>query len=166
MRSDPSTKPPILVSACLLGLSCRYDGRSKPDSRLVDAMGLAAAGRFLPACPEQLGGLPTPRPAVEIIDASGEDVLDGNARLRDSEGADRTDAFLRGASETLALARLAGCRRAILKERSPSCGPGFLVSLDGRLREGRGVTAALLAREGIEILGEESGELEAWLDEI
>ena len=163
MRPDPSSEPPILVSACLLGLACRYDGGSKPDSRLAR---LTAAGKLLPVCPEQLGGLPTPRPAVEIVEGSGGDVLEGGARLRDEKGVDRTETFLRGARETLVLARMAGCRRAILKERSPSCGTGFLKSLGGVQRDGEGVTAALLAREGLEILSEESAELEGWLDEI
>ena len=162
MDPESSKEPPILVSACLLGLACRYDGDARGDERLERRV---AGGRLIPACPEQLGGLPTPRPPVELVAGSGEDVLDGRARLRDDTGEDRTEAFLRGARQALALARMAGCRRALLKERSPSCGRTTLVSLDGRSRPGRGVTAALLLREGLEVISEESPELEAWLHE-
>ncbi len=107
----------VLVSACLAGVRCRYDGGACPDPAVVD---LVRRGRALPVCPEQLGGLPTPRRPAEIRGGAGADVLEGRARVVTASGADVTDAFLRGAEETLRLARLSGAEGAILKARSPS----------------------------------------------
>lgn len=107
--------------------------------------GLVQRGRALPVCPEQLGGLPTPRRPARLVGGGGEAVLDGVARVVDDEGTDVTEAFLRGAREAAALARLCGSGGAILKRGSPSCHPG----------EGAGVTAALLAREGLVLRDEE-----------
>lgn len=138
----------VLVSACLAGVRCRYDGGACPDPAVVD---LVRRGRALPVCPEQLGGLPTPRRPAEIRGGAGADVLEGRARVVTASGADVTDAFLRGAEETLRLARLSGAEGAILKARSPSCGVGAVYdgSFTGRLRPGDGVAAALLRRAGI-----------------
>jgi uncharacterized protein YbbK (DUF523 family) len=99
-------------------------------------------------CPEQLGGLATPRPAAHLEGGSGEDVLDGRARVVTAAGVDVTEQFVKGAEETVEIARLFGAGRAILKERSPSCGC-FQVNRDGALQSGSGVTAALLRREGL-----------------
>jgi len=145
----------ILVSACLVGLRTRYDGEAKLVESLRD---LVARGEAIPVCPEQLGGLPTPRPPADLRDGGGEAVLEGSARLVSETGVDVTAQFMRGAEETLALARAAGVTRAILKERSPSCGR-LRVTIDGALCPGMGVTAALLARNGITIESEED-----WLD--
>lgn len=141
---------PVLVSACLAGVACRYDGTACPDPA-VEA--LVRSGRALPVCPEQLGGLPTPRRRAEIRGGDGEAVLDGRARVVNAAGEDVTESFLRGARETLRLARLAGADRALLKARSPSCAAGEIYdgSFSGRRRAGAGVTAALLRREGLDV---------------
>jgi len=137
-----------LVSACLVGIPCRYDGGSCPHDQL---QALAARGRVLPLCPEVLGGLPTPRPPAEIQGGDGGDVLEGRARVVNIEGKDVTAEFLAGAQEALRIAQRWGIKEAVLKTRSPSCGVGQIYdgSFSGRLKEGEGVTAALLRREGI-----------------
>ncbi len=135
---------PILVSACLLGTPCRYDGAGKPDARILS---LAATRRLIPVCPEQLGGLATPRPPAERV----------GARVCASNGADVTGAFFRGAQETLRLARLLGCKTAILKSRSPSCGSRQIYdgTFTGTLVSGEGVTTALLRQNGLAVYSEE-----------
>lgn len=129
----------LLVSACLAGFRCRYDGIITPDETIV---GLVREGKAIPVCPEQMGGLPCPRPACERT-VSG--------RVIDSEGNDRTDAFVRGAEETLRIARTYGCTRAVLKARSPSCGKGSIHdgTFSGAMTKGSGVTAELLENNGI-----------------
>ncbi len=148
------SEAPVLVSACLAGLPCRYDGSACPHPA---ALALVRARRALPVCPEQLGGLPTPRPRAEIAGGDGDDVLEGRARVLDEGGADVTAAFVRGAEAVAALARAAGVRRALLKARSPSCGVGAVHdgTFSGRLRPGDGVTAAALRRQGIRVETEE-----------
>jgi uncharacterized protein YbbK (DUF523 family) len=113
-------------------------------------------GEVLPVCPEQLGGLPTPRPPAEIVGGSGEDVLDGQARVITRDGQDVTDNYLRGALEVLRLAQLAGVDEAILKERSPSCASTEIYdgTFSGTLRPGCGVTTALLRRHGIRVVSD------------
>ena len=135
----------ILVSACLLGCACRYDGQSKPYPL---AQELAKRGLAVPVCPEQLGGLSTPRNPSE---RRGE-------RVVMSDGRDVTAEYRRGAEETLRLARLYGCTAAVLKEKSPSCGSSLIYdgSFTGTLRPGVGVTAALLLRNGITVRDEQS----------
>ena len=117
----------VLVSACLLGVACRYDGAS--------------------ACPEQLGGLPTPRAPSERL----------GSRVVARTGADVTDAYTRGAQQTLAIAQRFGCTAALLKQRSPSCGKGEIYdgTFTGTLTPGDGVTAALLSAHGIRVYGED-----------
>jgi len=139
-----------LVSACLLGIECRYDGRSTPNAFLLERI---RKGLLLPVpvCPEQLGGLPTPRAPNEIDRGDGEDVLAGRARVVDSDGLDRTENFLRGARQTLALAQLLSVKVAYLKQKSPSCGFGF-IKRGGETVPGNGVTAALLLRHGIRVV--------------
>jgi uncharacterized protein YbbK (DUF523 family) len=131
----------ILVSACLLGVSCRYDGGASADSRVA-----ALAGRFalIPVCPEQLGGLPTPRRCVELVS--------GRAMSRD--GLDLTEAFSRGAAQALHIARMTGVRAAVLKPRSPSCGINLIYdgTFSGTLVPGLGMLADLLAREGLALI--------------
>ena len=133
----------ILISACLLGVCCRYDGASKPHPL---AAALAERHTLVPVCPEQLGGLPTPRPPAERV---GE-------RVMNREGADVTEAYQRGAQETLRLAELFGAKVALLKERSPSCGMGKIHdgSFQGRIVDGSGVTAELLTAHGVSVYGE------------
>ncbi len=142
--------PPLLLSACLAGLPTRYDGGHRWDGDLLDALDLAGI-RWVPVCPEQLGGLPTPRPACRLTGGGGREVLDGLARVVDETGVDRTAAFAAGARAVLGLARRLGCRRAVLQDGSPSCGPRR-VHRDAATVPGQGVTAACLAREGIEVL--------------
>lgn len=133
----------ILISACLIGCPCRYDGQGK---ETIGAAALKERFHLVPVCPECLGGLPTPRPPAE---------RQGN-RVVNREGADVTEAYRRGAEETLRLARINGCTTAVLKERSPSCGAGEIY--DGTFRHvltaGDGVTAALLKAHGICVVGE------------
>jgi uncharacterized protein YbbK (DUF523 family) len=111
---------------------------------------------MIPVCPEQLGGLPTPRPPSIIVDGDGEAVLRGQARVVNDRGDDVTEAFVKGARETLALAKLTGAYKAFLKGKSPSCGlrTPYCETETG---SGIGVTAALLLRNGIEIV-EVNGE--------
>jgi uncharacterized protein YbbK (DUF523 family) len=131
----------------MLGVHCRYDASTNPSDELMQKL---AGCRVVPVCPEQLGGLATPRPAAHLEGGSGEDVLEGRAWVVTDAGVDVTEQFVKGAQETVQIAKLFGARRAILKERSPSCGCK-LVHRDGSLQSGSGVTAALLRREGIEV---------------
>ena len=132
----------ILISACLLGVCCRYDGASKPHPL---AAALAERHTLVPVCPEQLGGLPTPRPPAERRDG----------RVATQSG-DVTEQYRRGAEETLKLCKLFGCEVAVLKERSPSCGHGQVYdgTFSGALTAGDGVTAELLTTNGIPVYGE------------
>ncbi len=148
--------PPILVSACLLGLLTRYDGTSKSNTRVLeflDRQGLIP----VPVCPEQLGGLPTPRPQTRFACGDGAAVLDGAGSVVNAKGATMNGPFLKGAVETMKVARLAGCSQALLKERSPSCGV-HQVYLETQILPGKGVTAALLERNGIHVFSEEDLE--------
>jgi uncharacterized protein YbbK (DUF523 family) len=144
----------VLVSACLGGCACRYDGSSHPDDSVV---GLVASGRAVLVCPEQDGGLPTPRAPAEILGGDGGDVLDGRARVVTHAGRDLSEAYVRGAQAALEAARRTGADTAILKTRSPSCGRGQIYdgSFSGSLSAGDGVTAALLRRHGITVLTED-----------
>jgi len=140
----------ILVSACLCGANCKYSGENNLND---DVLKLLAEGKAIPVCPEQMGGLPTPRPTMEISEGTGADVLDGGARVVSSEGTDATENFIRGAREVLAIAKAAGASEAILKAKSPSCGCGQIYdgTFSGRLIEGNGVTSELLIRNGIKV---------------
>ena len=133
----------ILISACLLGTCCRYDGASKMHPLIA---ALAERHTLVPVCPEQLGGLPTPRPPAERRDD----------RVVTATGTDVTEQYRRGAEETLKLCKLLGCQAAVLKERSPSCGRGQVYdgTFTATLTAGDGVTAALLAAHGIPVYGE------------
>lgn len=137
----------ILVSACLLGVGCRYDGASKPSESVLALM---KEHTLIPVCPEVLGGLPTPRPPSEIR----------GDRVVTADGRDVAAEYRRGAEEALRLARLYGAEVAILKERSPSCGSGQVYdgSFSRTLVPGDGVTAALLKANGITVLGESEVE--------
>lgn len=134
----------ILVSACLLGACCRYDGGSKPCEKIL---ALKDRHDLIPLCPEQLGGLPTPRPPAEIR---------GN-RVVTRQGADVTGAYQKGAEETARLCALLRCDLAILKARSPSCGHGQVYdgTFSGALTAGDGITARLLLARGVPVLTEE-----------
>ena len=147
-----------LVSACLAGANTRFDGTAHLDPEIIR---LVQEGRAIPVCPEQLGGLSTPRPPSEITDGDGCDVLAGRARVITKEGQDVTEAFLKGAHETLSLARKWQVGGAIFKARSPSCGSNDIYdgNFQGRLRPGQGVTAALLKQAGLPVFCEKT-----WID--
>lgn len=137
----------MIVSACLAGLNCRYDGDNSLDREIEE---MSRKGEALPVCPEQLGGLPTPRAPSEIEVACGEDVLAGSSRVVNAEGKDVTSHFVRGAWETLALVRAMGITKGIMKAHSPSCGVEK-IKREGRVVKGSGVCAALLLREGVRL---------------
>ncbi len=144
---------PILVSACLLGLPTRYDGRHKGNEHVREHLrekGLQA----IPVCPEQLAGLPTPRPPCWFAKGDGEDLLAGQGRLVRCDGMEMNTAFIRGAEVTLAIARLTGCRTALFKEGSPSCGVRRIYRQQQSVA-GQGVATALLRRSGLQVYGEE-----------
>jgi uncharacterized protein YbbK (DUF523 family) len=133
-----------LVSACLAGVKCRYDGSAKPCKKVIE---LVKKGQAIPVCPEQLGGLPTPRIASE---------QKGN-KVFNKEGKDLTKEFEKGAQEALNIAKIAGCKEAILKSKSPSCGFGLIYdgSFTGKLIKGDGVFAELLKANNIKVMTEE-----------
>lgn len=143
---------PILVSACLLGLSTRYDGQSKRNDKVLEYLRRENL-QPIPICPEQLAGLPTPRPKSFFASGGGSDVLDGNGLLVQENGTDVGEAFIRGAAESLKLAQLAGCRRALFKDGSPSCGV-HRIYLGAEQVAGQGVTTALLLRHGLQFISE------------
>ncbi len=135
----------LLVSACLLGVMCRYDGQSRPDEKVV---GLLKNHVLVPVCPEQLGGLSTPRCPCEI---QGD-------RVMSRDGDDRTVEYEKGAQEALRLCRLFSCEAAVLKAKSPSCGLGCVYdgTFSGVLRPGDGVTAGLLKNSGVPVYTEKN----------
>ena len=134
----------ILVSACLLGVCCRYDGKSKVSEAVLR---LKEQHELIPVCPEQLGGLSTPRPPSEML----------GGRVINCQGQDVTAPYEKGAAETLRLYRLLQCDAALLKARSPSCGHGQVYdgTFSGALVSGDGVTTRLLRENGIPVLTEE-----------
>lgn len=134
-----------LCSACLLGVKCRYDGKGKLNRKVVE---LAEKEVLIPVCPEQLGGLPTPR---ELSERRGNRVLT-------KSGKDVTENFQRGAKEVLRLAKLFDIREAIFKQNSPSCGCGKIYdgTFSGKIVKDDGVTTALLKRNGIKVVSEEN----------
>lgn len=140
--------PPILVSACLAGLCTDWCGGAATVPWIREAV---ARGQAIPVCPEQLGGLPTPRVPAEIDAQSGE-------RVVNAAGRDVTEAFHRGAERALAIARAHGCREAILQARSPACGAGQVYdgTFTGTLRAGDGIAAAALRAGGMKVTSVDS----------
>ena len=134
----------IIVSACLAGFPCRYDGKKAINPAVQQ---LVKEGKAIPVCPEQLGGLPTPRSAAEIK----------AGKVINSDGDDVTEAFEKGAAVVLEIAQQYGCKDALLKARSPSCGKGLVYdgTFSGILTAGNGKTADLLMRNGITVMTEE-----------
>jgi len=141
---------PLLVSSCLAGVPCRYNGKAKTDPQIAEAV---ASGAAIAACAEVLGDLPTPRPPAEILGGDGNDVLEGHAKVLSINGEDLTQAFISGAQMVADLAAENGITEAILQDRSPSCGCGAIYdgSHSGTLVEGDGVLAALLKRRGLSV---------------
>jgi uncharacterized protein YbbK (DUF523 family) len=143
----------IICSACLLGIECNYRGGSNLNSRVLK---LLDKNILIPVCPEQLGGLPTPRENAEIV-GDGYMVLDGRGKVVTCSGKDVTQYFVKGAMETLRIVKLYGIGSAILKQCSPSCGSGKIYdgTFSERLVSGDGVTTALLKRNGVKVFSEE-----------
>ncbi len=140
-----------LVSACLAGVNCRYDGKDSANEKVME---LVKQGKAIPVCPEQLGGLTTPRISCELINQPGA------ARVINKEGVDRTDEFCLGAQRTLAIAKALGIRQAIMKSKSPSCGCGQIYdgTFTGNLIPGNGLAVQLLLENGIEVVTEKDLE--------
>ena len=144
-----------LMSACLLGIRCTWSGDDKYKNDR--AIGLSRVETSIPVCPEQLGGLATPRAPQEIQGGTGEDVLNGKCKVMNKNGEDITNQFIRGAGETLKIVRQLNIKEFIGKSKSPSCGCGQIYdgTFSGRLIKGDGVTTALLRRNGIRVTSEE-----------
>ena len=135
----------ILVSECLCGVPCRMDGKSK---LVPEILKLVEEGKAVPVCPEVLGGLPTPRKPSERLE---------NGRVVNCDGEDNTEAFVKGAQESLNICRSHDCTLAILKSKSPSCGKGIIHNgkFDGGLVEGNGILTELLLSDGIPVMTEQ-----------
>lgn len=133
-----------VVSACLAGFKCSWDGTSRPCQKIIK---LVKEGKAIPVCPEQLGGLPTPRIPAE---QKGDKVFGKN-------GKDLTKEFLKGAQEVLKIAKLNNCKEAILKSKSPSCGSNRVYdgTFSGKLVNGDGILAGLLKKNSIKVFTEE-----------
>lgn len=148
----------ILVSACLCGVDCKYNGSNNINDEIMD---MVKEGKAVLVCPEQLGGMETPRPPHEIAGGDGIDVLEGRAKVISEENMDSTEKFLKGAYETLKIAKFYNVEKAILKAKSPSCGHGKIYNgtFSHELIDGNGVTAELLSKNGIEVYTEDNFKL-------
>ncbi len=133
-----STPDTFLVSSCLVGLCARYDGQIKPDNACISRI---KNGAWIPVCPEQLGGLPTPREAADISGGDGNQVLAGQAHVLTKSGIDVTAQFVKGAEQVLKIAQSQRVTAVLLKSKSPSCAVTGI----------RGVTAALLLKHGFDV---------------
>jgi uncharacterized protein YbbK (DUF523 family) len=144
-----------IISACLLGIRCAWSGDDKcKNERAIE---LSKVEPLIPVCPEQLGGLPTPRVPQEIHGGKGDDVLDNKCSVVNKDGEDVTREFIKGADETLKIAWQLNIKEFIARSKSPSCGCGQIYdgTFSGKLIDGDGVTTALLRRNGIRIIPEE-----------
>ena len=135
----------IFVSGCLVGINCKYNGGNNFNEKIFN---MVKEGKAIPICPEQLGGLSTPRKPSEIK------IIDGKRRVVDNQNNDVTEDFEKGAKEALELAKKLNITKAILQPRSPSCGVGKIYSgnFDGKLIDGDGITAELFRENGIEVI--------------
>ena len=140
-----------LCSACLLGLECRYDGKSNLEKASEELLQEFRNGKIIPVCPEQLGGLNTPRSGARICSGDGNRVLEGKTKVITDDGQDVTNQYLKGAYEVLKIAQSIGIKEFIGMQKSPSCGCGYIQGGISKriLIEGDGVTVALLKRNGI-----------------
>lgn len=141
-----------LISACLCGINCRYNSSNSYNEICSKLM---IENKAIPVCPEQLGGLSTPRTPCELQGTANE-VIEGKNRIIDSDGIDVTEMFLRGANEVLKLSKMLNVKKAILKEGSPSCGVNFVYdgTFEGRKISGMGITSQILSDASIEVLSE------------
>jgi len=147
MEIQQNTKEKVLVSACLVGVKCRYNGEILEKRKLPIDQNV----EIIVCCPEVLGELPIPRPPSFFTNnQTGKGVLKGTCKVISSENVDKTDNFLKGAKETLKLANQHGIKKAYFKERSPSCGVNCVYVMD-RKEKGIGVTTALLNANGIAV---------------
>ena len=138
---------PKIVSGCLVGIDCRFDGKNRISTDLIEDF---KRGELIPLCPEQLGGLPTPRPPSRIVNGNGYDVLDGRTRVVNQKGDDVTENFIKGATEVLKITKILDVEEAVLESKSPSCGCGRIYDeISGELVESEGVLTALLKRNGV-----------------
>lgn len=146
-------KPTVMVSACLTGENCRYDGGSKPIPGLSEML---RDYRIISFCPEILGGLISPRPAAEILGGTGDEVWLGQAQVVDQQGNDHSQEYKSGALRTLEIFQREQPEFVVLKDKSPSCGVGMIYdgSFSGQLCSGNGVTVALLKKAGARIVTE------------
>ena len=138
----------ILVSACLLGLNCRHNGQSKVNEPLISSL---KNTHIIPFCPEQLGGLPTPRYRAWITHGDGKDVLEGRSRVLNEVDTDVTAQFIKGTSETERLVTLFNIKKAYLKSKSPSCGVEKIYR-NKKLVTGNGVCATMLLQKNIKLI--------------
>ncbi len=152
----------ILVSACLLGINCQYNGESDLTNELLEF--LKDKGEFIVVCPEILGGLPILRDGSEIVGGSGKNVIARKAKVKSIRGKDVTKEFLKGAKRVLEIAKQNKVKLAILKAKSPSCGSGLIYdgTFSRNLIEGNGVTAALLKKHGIKVMTEKDLKNNNW----
>lgn len=134
----------ILVSACLCGINCKYNGGNNIDEKVLQ---MVRGGLAIPVCPEQLGGLPTPRTPAEIK------IVDGEKRVVTKDGRDVTENYQKGAQEVLRIAQELKIKKVILKKKSPSCGLDEIYdgTFSNNLTKGNGVTTDLLLKNDIEV---------------
>jgi uncharacterized protein YbbK (DUF523 family) len=144
----------ILVSSCLIGKKCSYDGQARTSERVKE---LCSRYSCIDVCPEIEAGLGCPRESHEIKDGTGEDVLEGRSRVKSVSEKDHTEDFLKGARRALQIALKNEIPVAIMKARSPSCGVHRIYSgkFNGTLKSGSGVTSAILKRNGVKVFNED-----------
>lgn len=141
-----------IISSCLCGVNCKYSGGNNLNNKCLD---LLKEGKAVLVCPEQLGGLPTPRTPAEIQGTS-EGILNGKNKIITKEKIDVTKEFLKGAYETLHIAKLSNINKAILKDGSPSCGVNYVYdgNFNGTKIKGKGLTTTILAKYGIDVISD------------
>lgn len=140
----------FLVSACLLGVNCKYNGKNNKNDKVIEFL---KDKKFIMVCPEELGGLSTPRIPCEIVSEK----INNNIEIINKEGKNLTENFLKGANEVLQIAKNNNIKKAILKSKSPSCGKGLIYdgSFTSRLIKGDGITTRLLKKNKINIFTED-----------
>lgn len=150
----------ILISACLAGINCKYSGGNNLNPNLRD---LVNSGKAVPVCPEQLGGLITPRTPAEIIKDSEE-----NIKVITKTGTDVTKEYILGAERALAIAKALNIKTAVLQSRSPSCGCGYIYdgTFTKHLIVGNGITAELFIKNGIKVFSDETYLKQSFNDQV